>query len=181
MVLSKVGIENNNRLELLYKKHNSWLMACSFNTSKDRDIAEELVAELYLYLAERPNPSIWYNDTFNLMYLRSFIQTRFINRKKVDNRTGMISDEYDKEDIPYDEERDQLWERTHNMVIEELKRMEWTRQWAPSKLAQMYFFNEGMTLEKLASEIRISKSTAFLNVKKVKKHLKEVIPNPFQK
>ena len=177
----KLREETNKRLELLYKKHNSWLMACSFNTSKDRDIAEELVAELYLYLAERPNPSIWYNDTFNLMYLRSFIQTRFINRKKVDNRTGMISDEYDKEDIPYNEERDQLWERTHDMIVEELKRMEWTRQWAPSKLAQMYFFNEGMTLEKLASEIRISKSTAFLNVKKVKKHLKEVIPNPFQK
>ena len=177
----KLREETNKRLELLHNKSYKWLMSVAFNTSKDRDIAEELVAELYLYLAERPNPSIWYNDTFNLMYLRSFIQTRFINRKKVDNRTGMISDEYDKEDIPYDEERDQLWERTHNMVIEELKRMEWTRQWAPSKLAQMYFFNEGMTLEKLASEIRISKSTAFLNVKKVKKHLKEVIPNPFQK
>ena len=176
----KLREETNKRLELLHNKSYKWLMSVAFNTSKDRDIAEELVAELYLYLAERPNPEIWFNDTFNLMYCRSFIQTRYINRKKVDNRTGMISDEYDKEDIPYDEERDQLWERTHDMIVEELKRMEWTRQWAPSKLAQMYFFNEGMTLEKLASEIRISKSTAFLNVKKVKKHLKEVIPNPFQ-
>ena len=177
----KLREETNKRLELLYIKSHKWLMSVAFNTSKDRDIAEELVAELYLYLAERPNPAIWFNDTFNLMYARSFIQTRFINRKKVDNRTTMISDEYDKEDTPYDEDKDQLWEMTHNMVIEELKRMEYTRQWAPSKLAQMYFFNEGMTLEKLASEIRISKSTAFLNVKKVKKHLKEVIPNPFQK
>jgi len=176
----KLREETNKRLELLHNKSYKWLMSVAFNTSKDKDIAEELVAELYLYLAERPNPAIWFNDTFNLMYCRSFIQTRYINRKKVDNRTGMISDEYDKEDIPYDEERDQLWERTHDMIVEELKRMEWTRQWAPSKLAQMYFFNEGMTLEKLASEIRISKSTAFLNVKKVKKHLKEVIPNPFQ-
>ena len=155
-------------------------MSVAFNISKDKDIASELVAELYLYLAERPNPAIWFNDTFNLMYCRSFLQTRFINRIKVDNRTSTISDDYDEVEIEYDIERDELWERTHDMIVEELKRMEYTRQWAPSKLAQMYFFSEGMTLEKLASEIRISKSTAFLNVKKVKKHLKDTIPNPFQ-
>jgi hypothetical protein len=98
----------------------------------------------------------------------------------VDNRTSTISDDYDVVETEYDIDKDELWERTHDMVVDELKRMELTRQWAPSKLAQMYFFSEDMTLEKLASEIRISKSTAFLNVKKVKKHLKDTIPNPFQ-
>ena len=176
----KLRDETNKRLELLHNKSYKWLMSVAFNISKDKDIAEELVAELYLYLAERPNPAIWFNDTFNLMYCRSFLQTRFINRIKVDNRTSTISDDYDVIETEYDIDKDELWERTHDMVVEELKRMEYTRQWAPSKLAQMYFFTEDMTLEKLASEIRISKSTAFLNVKKVKKHLKETIPNPFQ-
>lgn len=58
--------------------------------------------------------------------------------------------------------------------------MEKTRAWASSKLAQLYWFNEDFTLDKLSKEIKISKSTAFLNVKKVKKHLKETIKNPFR-
>ena len=174
-------LENNKRLEVLYKQSHKWLLACAFNICKDSEIANDLVGELYVYLAEKVNPYIWYLDSFNLMYLHAFIKTRFINRTKVAKRNTPLSDTYDSVEEEYDVDYDEKLERTHDMIVEELKRMEWTRQWAPSKLAQMYFFNEGMTLEKLASEIRISKSTAFLNVKKVKKHLKEVIPNPFQK
>jgi predicted DNA-binding protein YlxM (UPF0122 family) len=51
--------------------------------------------------------------------------------------------------------------------------------WASSKLAQLYFFDADLTLEQLASNIKISKSTAFLNIKKIKLHLKDTIENPF--
>ncbi len=44
--------------------------------------------------------------------------------------------------------------------------MERTRAWASSKLYQLYAFDKDMTLEKLASNIGISKSTAFLQTKK---------------
>jgi predicted DNA binding protein len=44
----------------------------------------------------------------------------------------------------------------------------------------MYAFDKEMTYEKLSEEIGISKSTAYLNCKKIKKHLKETIPNPFK-
>ena len=44
----KLREETNKRLELLHNKSYKWLMSVAFNTSKDRDIAEELVAELYL-------------------------------------------------------------------------------------------------------------------------------------
>jgi hypothetical protein len=36
-----------------------------------------------------------------------------------------------------------------------------------------------MTLDGLANNIKISKSTAFLNVKKIKVHLKNKLDNPF--
>jgi hypothetical protein len=50
--------ENNRRLSILYTKKNDWLMAASYNLTKNRENAQELVAELYLYIAERGNPNI---------------------------------------------------------------------------------------------------------------------------
>ena len=79
--------ENTIRLEVLYKQHDKWLKACAFNIAKNRDTAEELVSELYLYLAEKCNPQLYYLNSFNLMYCHSFLKTRFINRIKVDKRS----------------------------------------------------------------------------------------------
>ena len=174
-------IENTLRLELLYKKSHSWLSACAFNIAKDEDVANDLVAELYLYLAEKVNPSLWYLDTFNLMYLYSFIKSRFLNRIKTQGRNLPLLDNWDKEEEVYDVEYDKQLEDTYNNVIEELKQMEKTKQWASSKLAQLYFFNDEMTLEKLSKDIGISKSTSFLNIKKTKTHIKNTIDNPFTK
>lgn len=172
--------ENTKRLEVLYTKHHKWLVACAFNITKDRDTSDELVGELYLYLAERVNPSLWYLDSFNLMYLHSFLKTRFINKIKASKRLSTISPHYDEIDTPYDIDFDVKLDEAYDEVINELKAMEKTRAWASSKLAQLYWFNEDFTLDKLSKEIKISKSTAFLNVKKVKKHLKETIKNPFR-
>lgn len=174
------GDENNIRLEVLYNKHHKWLISCAFNITKNKEISNELVGELYLYLAERVNPSLWYKDSFNLMYLHSFLRTRFLNKIKYANRLSTISPQYDTEDTPYDTDFDLRLDEAYEEVIDELKAMEYTKQWASSKLAQLYWFNEDFTLEKLSKEIKISKSTAFLNVKKVKKHLKETIKNPFK-
>ena len=173
--------ENRRRLENLCKESHSWLMAVGYNTTKDKNMAEELVSDLYLYLAERVNPAIWWGaNSFNLMYCHSFIKTRHINKIKSNNRLTTISPYYDVIEDEYDIEFDQKLENAYNEVIEELKNMEKTKMWPASKLFQIYSFTEGMTLEKLSSEIHISKSTSFLNVKKCKKHLKETIRNPFK-
>jgi hypothetical protein len=58
--------------------------------------------------------------------------------------------------------------------------MERTKLWPASKLAQLYFFDDKMTLEKLSSEIKICKSTSFTQIKRAKKHLRETIENPFR-
>jgi len=78
--VNKVQSENNRRLETLYKQSHSWLIAVAFNLSKDKEVAEELVGELYLYLAEKCNPSLWYLNSFNLMYAHAFIRSRFFNK-----------------------------------------------------------------------------------------------------
>ena len=174
--------QNNKRLEILYKESHNWLIAATYNITKDKDVAEDLVAELYVYLGERVNPAIWWGNSFNVMYCYQFVKSRFLNKIKRDKKIryqgeGLNDDRVDEEyDIDFDERLDKCYED----VIAELKNMEVTKQWASSRLYQLYAFNPEMTLEKLASEIKISKSTAFLNVRKTKTHLKETIKNPFK-
>jgi DNA-directed RNA polymerase specialized sigma24 family protein len=174
----EIQTENNKRLEVLFKNSNDWLMACAMNISKDKEIAEELVSELYLYLADKPNPSLWYLTSFNLKYCYMFLQSRFINRVKYDGRNLPLYDNFDKIDEEYNTSFDKSLEDAYDDVVEELKRLERTKLWASSKIAQMYFFND-FTLESLSKELGICKSTSFLNVKKVKAHLRKTIKNPF--
>jgi len=72
------------------------------------------------------------------------------------------------------------FEKAWDEVLAELKRLERTKMWAPAKIYQLYAFDDDMTLEKLANNIQISKSTAFLNCKKVKLHLRANIESPFK-
>ena len=178
--MNKVQKENTKRLELLYRQSHNWLTAVAFNLSKDKEVADELVGELYLYLGEKCNPSIWYLNSFNLMYCHSFIKSRFLNRIKSDKRKTELSADYDEVEVEYDIDNDQRLEDAYNAIVDELKAMERTKKWASSKLYQLYAFDKDMTLERLASEIGISKSTAFLQTKKAKIHLRTTIPNPFR-
>jgi DNA-directed RNA polymerase specialized sigma24 family protein len=171
--------ENNLRLEILYREKNDWLMSCAYNITKNRDIAEELVAELYLYVAERGNPSIWWGNSFNLMYLHSFLKTRFINMVKQINKFDSISDTFDIQDEEYNKEFDIKIQNTYNAIVEDIENLKRTKMWSSAKLAEMYFFSD-LTLEGLAEEIGISKSTSFLNVRKIKTHIRKNHQNPFR-
>lgn len=175
--------ENRERLDYLCRHSHKWLIGAAFKACKNLDIANELVAELYLYLGERINPALWYDEgdirSFNLQYCRSFILSRNLNRVKRDGKTETISDNSDDVDTEYDTEWDEKIERTYSAVTDELKRLERTRLWAPAKLASLYFFDD-YTLDSLAKEISISKSATFLNIKKIKGHLKNKIENPFK-
>ena len=177
--MNKIQTENNKRLDVLFRKSHGWLSAVAYNLSKDKEIADELVGELYLYLAEKCNPSLWYLESFNLMYAHAFLSSRFLNRIKADKRNVPISDTYDEVESEYDVDADAKLEDVYNKMVDELKRLERTRLWAPSKIYQMYAFDKEMTIEKLASELKLSKSTVYLNCKKIKKHLKDNLDNPF--
>ena len=182
MDIKDIQKENNRRLDILYNKKNDWLMAAAYNLTKNRENAQELVAELYLYIAERGNPNIWWGaDDFNMLYLHAFLRTRNINAIKQKNKIQTISDDYDEVETPYDEELDMKIQSCYDGVVDEIQRLQGTKQWASARLAELYFFGEEkITLDKLSKNIGISKSTTFLNVRKIKHHLKAVKKNPFR-
>jgi DNA-directed RNA polymerase specialized sigma24 family protein len=177
--VNKIQSENNKRLDVLFRNSHGWLSAVAFNLSKDKEVADELVGELYLYLAEKCNPALWYLDSFNLMYAHAFLNSRFLNRIKAAKRNVPLSDSYDEVENEYDVDSDEKIDDVYNKMVDELKRLERTRLWAPSKIYQLYAFDKEMTFEKLASELKLSKSTVYLNCKKIKKHLKDNLDNPF--
>ncbi len=176
----KLFNECNKRLETLHKRHYIWLLQTSTNISKSRDSAEDLIGDLYLYLAEKCNPSIWFKDSFNLMYCHRFLQTRWINRNKRDKKmvyTGNMLG-YDKEDEVYPIERDEEIMRAFDEVQNELERLSKTRMWPKAKLFQLYHMSDDTMID-IANKIGISKSTTFISIKRIREYLKETIENPF--
>jgi RNA polymerase sigma factor (sigma-70 family) len=177
-VTQSIAVECNERLDTLYRKHHKWLGAVAFNISHNQETTQELVSELYLYLGEKCNEKLFYLDSFNLQYCRQFILSRFINGIKRDNKKKRLSDDYDEVDIEYDYDRDEKIDRAYDEVREELHNMKNRKGWSSAMIYEHYWFSD-KTLDEVSKDIRISKSTVFLAVKKVKKHLKNNIQNPF--
>ena len=175
----EISNDTIKRLDVLHRKHYQWLYSVGFKISKSSNTTEDLIQELYIYLLERDDKELYYEDSFNLQYCRTFILSRFYNLVKVENRWDTISADYDEEETPYNEEFDMKVEKAYNDLIKELEYMKKMKGWSSAMLAELYWFGN-MTFEELASEIGISKSTAFLNVRKVKERLKEKLNNPFK-
>lgn len=170
--------DNNKRTQILYTQHKEWLEKSAISITKNKEEAEDLLGDLYLYLLEKGSPKLYYEDSWNIMYCYSYLKSRWINKVKVSNR--FIRREVDVEDDPYDLEFDILLNTTYDKVVKTLKELESTPLWPQAKLSSMYFFTD-LTLQGLSKEIGISKSTTYLATKKIKNYLKENIENPFQK
>lgn len=153
-------------------------MAVAYNLSKNVDTANDLVGELYIYLGEKQNPKLHYLDSFNLKYCQLFLSSRFYNKCNRDKKMVVTDSFTDNMDDEYDYEGDNRLEDSWNELIEELDDLKTTKMWSSAKLYEMYQF-EDMTMEELSKKIGISKSTTFLNIKKVREHLRENINNPF--
>lgn len=178
MEISDITLENNKRLDVLARNHHKWLTSCAVNISRDIETAQDLVGELYLYLT-KPNPKIWYKDSFNLIYCRSFLSSRFINGKKRDNRMSGLTPWMDKEDEEYDDTLDRRIDEEYDKIVNELKEMKTRKGWSSAFLFELYYFSD-KTMEELAEEIGLSKSTVFLNTKKIKEHFRNKLNNPFR-
>jgi DNA-directed RNA polymerase specialized sigma24 family protein len=176
--IENIKSENTKRLGVLHTKHHEWLMACSYNKTKDVQLAQDLVQDLYVYLGEKCNPKLFYRDSFNLLYCHNFLSSRYINWIKRESKNNYPTRWKDKEDKPYDIDSDVRIQNAYDNLKGELKRLEKTRMWSSAKLYELYAFSE-MTMEELSNNIGISKSTTFLNIKKIKEHLKTIIDNPF--
>ena len=173
--------ECERRLSNLYSQSHNWLLQVARKITKQHETAEDLVSELYEYLHKKQNIKLfWGTDSYNLLYCSKFLRHRFINKTKKLNRTTYVEDVFDNEvDIPYDTEKDLAIQKAYDEVVDELSRLEKTKLWPQSKLFQLYWMSD-KTLDEVASDIKISKSTTFLAVKKIRIHLKEIIDNPFK-
>lgn len=171
--------ENIKRLEVLHKKHYNWLMSVGYKLTKNKQVTEDLIQELYIYLSDRCDPKLWYEDSFNLQYARSFIYSRFYNLCNRQSKFTDIDVIPETEDIPYDYEYDERLEETYDDIIKELDKLKKTKKWSSAQLFELYYFTS-KTYEEVSDDINISKSTTFINVKKIKEHLKQVIENPFK-
>jgi len=170
--------ELNQRLDTLYRKHHEWLMAVAYNLSQNVDTANDLVGELYIYLGEKNNEKLYYLDSFNLKYCQLFLSSRFINKVNRDKKMVITDSFKDNMDSEYDIEGDNRLEDSWNELKDELESLKKGNMWSSAQLYEMYQF-ENLTMEQLSKRIGISKSTTFLNIKKIKEHLRDNINNPF--
>jgi RNA polymerase sigma factor (sigma-70 family) len=174
-------LECDRRLTNLYNESYKWLVSEAKKITKSREESEDLVSELFEYLHTKCNPKIfWGDDSYNLFYCNKFLHSRFMNKVKKLNRTTLVEVMPDREeDMEYDTEYDIRLQQAHEEVIRELKKLEVTRMWPQGKIFTLYWMSD-KTLDEVAKDIKISKSTTFLAVKKVRKYLEQVIDNPFQ-
>jgi DNA-directed RNA polymerase specialized sigma24 family protein len=177
---SVLRLECEKRLINLYNESHQWLIQVARNVTKQNEEAECLCSELYEYLHLKCNQKIFWGNSYNIMYCSKFLKHRWINKTKKLNRTTYVEEIWDIElDIPYDEEGDRRLEETHIRVMEELKALQTTKMWPAERIFSLYFMSD-RTLDKVAKDIGISKSTTFLAVKKIRRHLEKTIDNPFE-
>lgn len=179
---SSMETECNRRLENFYKDSNVWLHQVSYNITKNREESEDLVADLWEYLIKKCNPKLFWQDSYNRMYAMAFLKHRWINKVKKLNRVRYVGEiVHDDPFEEYNYDLDENIQKAHEEVLAEIKRLQRTRMWTSAKLYEMYWCQGDDTLQELADKIGISKSTVFIAIKKIRKHLNSTIQNPFNK
>lgn len=170
------------RVEVLYKKHYIWLLQSSKNITRNKLEAEDLIGDLMIYLLEKGTPKIYYKDSINTMYCYRFLQTRWVNKivkkNKLKIKDSLTPLHYEVLDEIYSVEEDERIMEAFDSVQIELERLSKTRDWPKAKLFSLYYDSDDTMLQ-VANKIGICKSTMFINIKRIREHLKETCPNPF--
>ena len=178
-VSSSIETQCAKRLDTLYRDSYKWLLKVGYNITKNKEESEDLVMELFEYLHRKQNPKLFYADSYNLMYCMSFLKHRWINKTKKLNRITYIEEYYTNQpEEVYDMDMDIAMMDAHTAVMNEIQRLKKTRNFGPAMLWDLYWGSDD-TLQEVADKIGISKSTMFINIKKVRVHLKKIINNPF--
>lgn len=176
---ASIQMECNKRLDTLYRESHVWLLQVSYNICKSRLESEDLVGELYQYIAEKCNPKLFYESSYNLMYCMQFLKSRWINKvkraKKIQYQAQIHSEALDEE---YDVQLDKDIMDSYAAVMAEINRLKKTKGFSSAMIYEIYWTSDD-TLQEVADKIGISKSTVFIHLKKIRTHLKGVIKNPF--
>lgn len=180
MITGSLCLECEERLSNLFIESHGWLVKHAKKLTKSQEESEDLVSDLYEYLHKKCNPKIFWGTAYHMYYCYRFLESRWINKTKKLNRI-VYQEEIITEDVvdEYDIELDQTLENAHKEVIDELQKLSGTKMWAPAKIFELYWMSD-KTLDEVANDIKISKSTVFLSVKKIRKYMESTLNNPFK-
>jgi RNA polymerase sigma factor (sigma-70 family) len=180
MITGSLCLECEERLSNLFIESHGWLVKHAKKLTKSQEESEDLVSDLYEYLHKKCNPKIFWGSAYHMYYCYRFLESRWINKTKKLNRI-VYQEEIITEDIvdEYDIELDQTLENAHKEVVDELQKLSGTKMWAPAKIFELYWMSD-KTLDEVANDIKISKSTVFLSVKKIRKYMETTLNNPFK-
>jgi RNA polymerase sigma factor (sigma-70 family) len=180
MITGSLCLECEERLSNLFIESHGWLVKHAKKLTKSQEESEDLVSDLYEYLHKKCNPKIFWGSAYHMYYCYRFLESRWINKTKKLNRI-VYQEEIITEDVvdEYDIELDQTLENAHKEVVDELQKLSGTKMWAPAKIFELYWMSD-KTLDEVANDIKISKSTVFLSVKKIRKYMETTLNNPFK-
>jgi hypothetical protein len=91
-----------------------------------------------------------------------------------------MNERVDIVDTEYDDRLDRRIDEEYDKLIGILSEKKKEKGWQSWMLWEIYNFGED-TMQELADKIKLSKSTIFLNTRKVKRELREMLNNPFRK
>jgi DNA-directed RNA polymerase specialized sigma24 family protein len=166
---------NSQRVEALYKKHHSWLIACAFNLTSNKEEAESLIQDVYLQLLEMPDlEKIIYNTTdLNLFYLYKIIKSKFLNNIKAAQKLNKVALKPEladnKAEEEYSEEEDENTEKLLELVTNTLEN---ELTWFDSKLFTTYI-EDDHSIQSLSIATKISKNAIFTSLRKTKTLIKQ--------
>jgi RNA polymerase sigma factor (sigma-70 family) len=180
MITGSLCLECEERLSNLFIESHGWLVKHAKKLTKSQEESEDLVSDLYEYLHKKCNPKIFWGTAYHMYYCYRFLESRWINKTKKLNRI-VYKEEIITEDVveEYDIELDETLENAHKEVMDELQKLSGTKMWAPAKIFELYWMSD-KTLDEVANDIKISKSTVFLSVKKIRKYMETTLNNPFK-
>jgi DNA-directed RNA polymerase specialized sigma24 family protein len=163
---------NAELVKIVYQTHHVWISQVAFNFCQDKEAAEDLTQELYLYLMQMKDINkIRYNNTVNLFYLYKALKSKFLNSIKQSKKIQVLPIEEDFieiEDQEYDYSKDEEFE----VMLEATKGLlETNVHWYDSKLFQTYLF-EDHSIASLHKATGISKSSIWTSLDKTRKYIK---------
>ena len=147
-------------------------MQVSFNFCQDKEVAEDLTQELYLYLMDMKDiDKIRYNGTVNLFYLYKALRSKFLNSIKQSKKIQILPVEEDYleiEDQEYNYDKDEEFEimlqATKELLDKEI-------HWFDSRLLTTYL-EESHSIASLHKATGISKSSIWTSLDKTRKYIK---------
>jgi DNA-directed RNA polymerase specialized sigma24 family protein len=165
-------MDNNQVVEMTYKRHNTWLLQVSYNFTNNKDKARELVQDLYVKLLEFKNINkIMYKQDVNLFYLYKMLKSIHLNGiKKIVNVLPIDDDLLNKPADSYSYEADNEFERMVELTHEALDK----EYWFGKKLLEVYI-NEDHSIQSLHDATGISNSTIWTQLNKTKKSVREYV------